>query len=388
MNEPRVVCPRCRRPAATCFCAHLVSIPSRTRVVFLQHPRERTMAIGTARMASLCLPGSELHVGVTWDGTPVMDRVASDPARPAAVLWPGPGAIDIATSPPSGPITLVVIDGTWAQAKKMVRRNPALAALPRYAFVPPNPSEYRIRREPRDDYVSTIEALVHVLGVLEGDPQRFAPMLVPFRAMIDTQIEHIERHRQPRARTTPRPARRVPTIPPVLRERFADLVCVFGDANGWPRESPHRSAQGVACMLRWIAIRPATGELFVSTLAPRGPLAPNTGVQLELDEATLAAGEDVPTFRSRWSAFTRDTDVLCVWGDHSLRLLADTGVPGDRHGIDLRRVVSIRESRRPGSVEQHHARLGLHSDAPAPGRAARRAGMLVAILRDLLAQPE
>ena len=168
MNEPRVVCLRCRRPERVCFCRHLVSIPSRTRVVFLQHPRERNMAIGTARMASLCLPGSELHTGVHWDGSAVIDRATSDLTRPAAVLWPDAGAIDIMTTPPPGPITLVVIDGTWSQAKKIVRSNPGLAALPRYAFVPPSPSEYRIRKEPRDDYVSTIEALVHVLGALEG----------------------------------------------------------------------------------------------------------------------------------------------------------------------------------------------------------------------------
>jgi DTW domain-containing protein YfiP len=384
MNEPRVVCPRCRRPERVCFCRHLVSIPSRTRVVFLQHPRERNMAIGTARMASLCLPGSELHVGVGFDGTKVMQRATSDPERPAAVLWPGAGAIDVMTSPPPGPITLVVIDGTWSQAKKIVNGNPQLAALPRYAFVPPAPSEYRIRREPREDYVSTIEALVHVLGALEGDPQRFTPMLVPFRAMIDAQIEHIERLRRPRARTTPKPPRRIPPIPEVLRERWDDLVCVFGDANGWPKGSPHRSASGLADLLRWIAVRPSTGETFVATLAPRGPLAPGTAAQLELDDATLERGDDTATFARQWSAFAKPKDVLCMWGDHSLRLLADTIGPAERHAIDLRRVVSIRESRRPGAIEHHHGRLALGGAAVAPGRAGRRAGMLVAILRDLL----
>jgi len=388
MNEPRVVCLRCRRPERVCFCRHLVSIPSRTRVVFLQHPRERNMAIGTARMASLCLPGSELHTGVRWDGSTVMDRATGDATRPAAVLWPGAGAIDVMSTPPPGPITLVVIDGTWSQAKKIVRANPGLAALPRYAFVPPAPSEYRIRKEPRDDYVSTIEALVYVLGALEGDPQRFAPMLVPFRAMIDAQIEHIERLRHRRGRTTPRPPRRVPPIPPVLRERFAEVVCVFGDANGWPHGSPHRSASDLACLLRWVAVRPATGEAFVSTLAPRGPLAPGTAAQLDLDDDVLACGEDVSTFASRWSAFLRPSDVLCVWGEHSLRLLADTGIPGDRLAVDVRRVVATRESRRPGSVEQYHARLGLKEEAAAPGRAGRRAGMLAAILRDLVARTD
>nr|MDQ3300003.1 DTW domain-containing protein [Myxococcota bacterium] len=47
---------RCRRPQVVCYCAALPRIDTSTRVVILQHPRERDMAIGTARMASLCLP--------------------------------------------------------------------------------------------------------------------------------------------------------------------------------------------------------------------------------------------------------------------------------------------------------------------------------------------
>src|ERR1700722_5104347 len=113
--QPRAVCPRCRRPASVCYCAHLSSIETKTRVLLLQHPRERDMAIGTARMATLCLPNAELAVGVRWEDSPVLTRALSDPERPAVLLYPGPGAIDVATDPPAGPVTLIVIDGTWSQ---------------------------------------------------------------------------------------------------------------------------------------------------------------------------------------------------------------------------------------------------------------------------------
>jgi len=66
--------------------------------------------------------------------------------------------------PPPGPVTLVVVDGTWSQARNVVRDNPVLQALPRYAFATPEPSSTGIRREPRAENVSTIEALMHVLG--------------------------------------------------------------------------------------------------------------------------------------------------------------------------------------------------------------------------------
>jgi len=204
-SEPRAVCSRCRRAQVVCYCRHLTSIPTRTRIVFLQHTRERSVAIGTARMASLCLPNSELYVGVHWVGTHALARAVGDPERPPALLFPGDAAIDIVREPPPGPITLVVVDGTWRQVKKVVRLNPPLAALPRYAFVPPAPSEYRIRHEPKETYVSTIEALVHVLGVLEGEPARFTALLAPFRAMVDAQLEYVAR--APNFRRRPVPAR-------------------------------------------------------------------------------------------------------------------------------------------------------------------------------------
>src|SRR5262249_8118737 len=154
-------------------------LETRTRVVILQHPRERDVAIGTARMASLCLPEASLHVGVRWDEHPALGSVLGDPARPPILLYPGEGARDILAEPPAGPVTLVVVDGPWSQAKTVVRDNPVLARLPRYAFTAPEPTQYRIRREPRREYVSTIEALMHVLGALEGDAARFRALLDP-----------------------------------------------------------------------------------------------------------------------------------------------------------------------------------------------------------------
>lgn len=383
---PRVVCPRCRRPASVCYCGELCSIPTRTKVVLLQHPRERDMAIGTAKMASLCLPNARLHVGVDWDQSPALAAALSDPTHPAALLYPGPEAIDVARTPPPGPITLVVVDGTWSQASKLVRRNEVLRTLPRYAFTPPRPSDYRIRREPREDFVSTIEALVHVLGALEGDPDRFTPMLVPFRAMIDRQLEHIAKQHAPRGRRTPRPVRAKPRLPAILHERAADLVCVFADADGLPHDHPSRDPSGLSQLLRWVAIRPATGEGFAEIIAPTGPMWPTTPAQLELPEAALHAGIDADDFVTRWRRFTRDTDVLVSWGVHSLRLLARSGARHDLPAVDLRRIVSQLESRRPGSIEKFHAGRGLPDARPfAPGRAARRVAQLADVLADVRA---
>jgi len=386
-REPRQVCGRCRRPVSVCYCAHLTSIETSTRVVLLQHPRERDVAIGTARMASLCLPNAELHVGVRWDDSRELTRALSDPERPARLLYPGDGAIDIVAHPPAGPITLIVIDGTWSQAKTVVRDNARLRELPRYTFTPPSPSEYRIRKEPKASYVSTIEALVHVLGALERDPARFLALLAPFRAMIDAQIESEKRRDSGRSRHAKKPKPAGPRAPAIFGTRAADLVCVVGEANAWPYGSPER--EGGRCpdeMVHWAAHRVATGETFSFVVAPKHPLAPRTSAHVELTPERLAAGEATSELAARWREFARDTDVFCHWGHYAARLFANGGafVPAER--VDLRHVARAFTKQSVGTLEDFVAHIG----APTPvrlaeGRAGMRLGRLAAVARHFTA---
>ncbi|HET6583900.1 MAG TPA: tRNA-uridine aminocarboxypropyltransferase [Nannocystaceae bacterium] len=381
-TEPRAVCMRCRRPQSVCWCRHLTSIPTRTRITFLQHPRERSVAIGTARMASLCLPNSELHVGIEWDDSAALARALGDPARPAALLYPAEHAIDIVKDPPRGPITLVVVDGTWRQARKIVQSNPRLAALPRYAFVPPSPSEYRIRREPKDSYVSTIEALVHVLGALEGDRARFEPLLTPFRAMVDTQLEHIRRRHSPRKHRTPREDRKRRIVPAFLHERFDDVVCVVGETNTWPYGSELHRAHGAGDLVHWVACRPSTGEVFDRVIAPSTPLAPQTPTNIGVTREALLAGCTRAEFLADWHAFLRERDIVCSWGHYARNVLVAAGGRLPPARVEMRSIARMLAGRSVGALEDHHARLGVAAISE-PARARRRLAMAIGVARHL-----
>jgi DTW domain-containing protein YfiP len=182
----RTTCLRCRRPTSACWCAQLPSLSTTTDVVILQHPRERDVAIGTARMTHLCLPGSRFVEGLAFDAHPALRDIFDDQT---AVLYPGEEARPLEDWLTHRPRRLVVVDGTWSQAKKLLKLNPRLASLPRLSFSPAAPGNYRIRKEPTDQHLSTIEATAAVLGLLEGDPARFAAMLRPFTWMVDHQID-------------------------------------------------------------------------------------------------------------------------------------------------------------------------------------------------------
>ncbi len=388
--EPRLVCERCRRPEVVCYCRFVTPVPTRTRVVIFQHRRERDVPINTARIASLCLPSSELHVGVSFSGTAALRALLDDRERPAVLLYPGPGAIDIETSPPDGPVTLVVLDGTWSQAKKLLRVNPELGALPRYAFRPPSPSDYRIRSEPREDYVSTLEAIVHVLSVLEGGDSRVTALLEPFRAMVAMQVAYREsehaRHRHGPAREKRRRLRADPTtrLPSLLRERPSDLLFVYGEANAWPYGTKERAVSPEE-LVHWTAHRVATGETFSALLAPRGLLAPSTPGYVGIAAADLLAGLSPAAFCEAWKAFVRPEDVLVGWGGYPTRLFAQAfGALLPEARVDLRLATRGYAASRVGTMEAYLEANGL----PGPpslgiGRAGVRLAEMVAIARHL-----
>lgn len=142
-------------------------------------------------MALLSLPNSELHLGLSFEHHARVRALCAEPGT--ALLFPGAGATDPSALRHRPPGTVIVVDGTWTLARKVLKQNPFLLALPRIGLVPRRPSNYRIRSEPSAECLSTIEALVHLLGALEGAPERFEPVLEAFDRMIDLQIAERER---------------------------------------------------------------------------------------------------------------------------------------------------------------------------------------------------
>ncbi|MBD8599316.1 tRNA-uridine aminocarboxypropyltransferase [Pseudomonas sp. CFBP 8772] len=181
----RARCERCLRPTNHCLCALIPALGSRTRVLILQHPSEVNHALNTARLAALGLENAELHVGEVFED---LTQWLSRPGYRACLLFPGEEAVALTASRADGvPLLLVVPDGTWRKARKLLHLNPLLAALPRVVLTDAPPSRYRLRKAPGPDALSTLEAIVHALHTLEPETS-FEGLLRPFDALIDGQI--------------------------------------------------------------------------------------------------------------------------------------------------------------------------------------------------------
>ncbi|WP_167144428.1 tRNA-uridine aminocarboxypropyltransferase [Pseudomonas sp. OTU750018] len=185
---PRPQCLRCARPIERCLCALIPFLNSRTRVLILQHPSEVKHALNTARLAALGLSNAELLVGEVFES---LAALLQPPGYRACLLFPGEHAQALrafAQQHSEQPLLLVVPDGTWRKARKLLHLNPLLATLPRVVLPEGLQSRYRLRKAPMPGALSTIEAIVTALNIVEA-PVCFDGLLTPFEALIEGQIE-------------------------------------------------------------------------------------------------------------------------------------------------------------------------------------------------------
>ncbi|HZS85300.1 MAG TPA: tRNA-uridine aminocarboxypropyltransferase [Stellaceae bacterium] len=196
-------CARCRKPSALCVCAALAPVETRHFTLILQHPQERDEPLGTAWLAHLQLRPSRLVAGLSWPSlTAALGRPAS--ASRWGVFYLGAAAPE---GPARAPLTalgrrgapladqaaalaaldgIILLDGSWSEAKALWWRNPWLLKARRLVLAPPAPSLYgKLRREPRRDSLATIEAAAFALAALEGDPGLPARILAPFALLLD-----------------------------------------------------------------------------------------------------------------------------------------------------------------------------------------------------------
>lgn len=201
-EQPAAGC-RCDKPANLCACAAVTPLDNRIGVLILRHPQEQDRKLGTARLLTLQLKNSTLKTGLSWSNLGKALGRPADPkrwgvlflgtAKTAAPLPPRPlTVVDKKGAPVSGQDAIlkelegvILLDGNWQQAKALWWRNPWLLKCRRLVLQPPGPSLYgNLRKEPRPDSVSTIEAAAHTLAALEGDPALAEAILPPFHLLL------------------------------------------------------------------------------------------------------------------------------------------------------------------------------------------------------------
>ena len=212
-TPPVETCPRCLKAMPLCACAAIEPIANRVFVLMLQHPQEQDRDLGTARLAFLHFKNAAFKVGLSWPNlSKAVGRPVSDPKR-WGVLYLGPailppealgrdivvldrkGALDPDQDKALGQLEgIVLLDGTWSQAKALWWRNAWLLKLRRVVLNPKAPSRYgKLRKEPRRESVSTLEATAIVMSRLEAQPGLQTRMIACF----DTLLQRFRDRKKP-----------------------------------------------------------------------------------------------------------------------------------------------------------------------------------------------
>lgn len=166
------------------------------RVVILQHPQEPDKELGSASLCVRSLKNAELRVGLSW---PNLNKALGSEEKPSewGVLYLGGGdkkfknevtvlnRNKVEVDPPPPLKGIIVLDGTWTQAKALWWRNPWFLKLHRVILQPQLRSRYgNLRKEPRKECLSTIESVGLCLRGL-GESQKIADQLAAnFEAML------------------------------------------------------------------------------------------------------------------------------------------------------------------------------------------------------------
>ena len=188
--DPNAECPHCRKPRALCVCEGISRIDNKVSLLILQHPQEQDRELGTARLTALHFKDALLKIGLSW---PSLTKIIGRPTDPQrwAILYLGSvkaaavlpdrdivvvnkngNAVDHQDSALREIEGIILLDGTWSQAKALWWRNAWMLKCKRVVLGPKHPSRYgKLRREPRSDGLSTIEAAATLLARLEGKPE-------------------------------------------------------------------------------------------------------------------------------------------------------------------------------------------------------------------------
>ncbi|WP_027578326.1 tRNA-uridine aminocarboxypropyltransferase [Bradyrhizobium sp. Ai1a-2] len=215
LAEPVAECPHCGKPMPLCICDSVTPIQNRIEVLILQHPQEQDRALGTARLTARHFEDAVVRIGLSWPSlSKALGQPVADPSR-WAVLYLGSAKVadldteaEVVAIDRKGELEpnqrsilgriegIVLLDGTWSQAKALWWRNPWMLKCQRVILGPRQPSRYgQLRREPRRDGLSTIEAAGLLLAALEKRPDIAETLNASFERML-------ARYRQVQ-RTTP-----------------------------------------------------------------------------------------------------------------------------------------------------------------------------------------
>lgn len=186
------------------MCAYIEPFTTNTKFVILMHPKEfKKVKNNTGHFTHLSLENSELFIGVDFSDNNRINEIID--THDSYILFPSPHAINLSKTDPKAElnphaknIAIFLIDSTWTCINKMFKQSKNLQKLKHMSFETSRVSRYKIKEQPKSNYLSTIESTLVVLELLNYwnveniETKQLKGFLNPFTKMIDFQTKLLE----------------------------------------------------------------------------------------------------------------------------------------------------------------------------------------------------
>ncbi|RWS27571.1 DTW domain-containing protein 2-like protein [Leptotrombidium deliense] len=191
----RELCNNCSRPVSVCWCAYLPVTPLniKSKLIILQHPSEEKRCLRTAKILELSLASGRCKVikGKKFSlnkNVELRDLVGT--SQKTLLLFPSTDSVELTNVDLSVPHNVVIIDGTWSQARAMYNSSPDIHSFTKVEINVGKPSNYVIRTQPTEECLSTVETAAITLSYLESNPNIYEILTKPLEALCSFQLKH------------------------------------------------------------------------------------------------------------------------------------------------------------------------------------------------------
>ncbi|OCH17553.1 tRNA-uridine aminocarboxypropyltransferase [Aliivibrio logei] len=192
-------CLQCLKTKKACICEWITPITTDVELIILQHPTEAKRPLGTAKILSLSLANCRTFIGENFTEHNELNQLLAQDDYLHQVLF-----LDSESKEINGKKIdsdqkqrIILLDGTWKKAYKMWQLSTNLHGLPKVHLDTELSGNYRVRKAPKDNALSTAEAGYHVLSQLDldgsivEDGDKFDSILIAFDNMIEFHISQM-----------------------------------------------------------------------------------------------------------------------------------------------------------------------------------------------------
>ncbi|MGI4777763.1 MAG: tRNA-uridine aminocarboxypropyltransferase [Janthinobacterium lividum] len=161
-------CDGCRLATGHCLCRVRPTVETRAGICLLMADIEPLKPSNTGWLVADVVPDTFAFGWARTEVDPALLALLGDPQWEPYVVFPGRyatpqrvvhavGSADISFHGKGRRPLFVLLDGTWAEARKMFGRSPYLDALPVLSLAPAHASRYTLRDSGRGDHFCTSE---------------------------------------------------------------------------------------------------------------------------------------------------------------------------------------------------------------------------------------